>query len=193
MSQPHQLSQIVQALKALNSDLRVSPFGSHQVFIGLESRQARVGWAPSAATFFGEFWLKDVRSGKLLTRSSDVALSVVQAWLLSGCTASELNRLHTEFRPTEEGLAVERGNLLDVRWSLVAESAPHTMKDFVAAALSQPQLRSAYPMFSLDRLLLLSTPDKSGEIASVRRADGNCYQVLDSKLNSLGTAMPSGR
>jgi hypothetical protein len=78
-----QLSEIAQALKGLNSALRVTPFGSHQIGLGLQTREVRVGWVPTQATFFSEFWSKDVLSGKLSTRHSDVVLQIARAWLLS--------------------------------------------------------------------------------------------------------------
>src|SRR5215469_9099662 len=186
MGQDH-LSEMVQALKRMNSGLHVTPFGSHQVGLSLEARSVRIGWIPTQAALFGEFWSEDVPSGKLLTQSADVALRTVQSWLLSKPNLSEMNRLHTEFIPTQDGFAFERNTLRELRWSRLVEIAPPSMKHFVTQALSHAELHSAYPMLSLDDLALLSAPT-SGEIASVRRAENNSYEVLDLKeTKSLGT------
>ncbi|HWX91765.1 MAG TPA: hypothetical protein VNY29_03955 [Terriglobales bacterium] len=185
-----QLTEILQALQGIHPALEVIPFGSHQKGLRLGTREARIGWIPSRASFFGEFWSKDVLSGKLLTQSSEVAAQTLQAWLLSESNLSEMNRLHTEFIPTEAGIEFERNSLQglrELRWSRLAEITPPTMKDFVARALAQPQLRSTYPIFSLDELVLLWTPGSSGKIASVRRTDSDGYAVQDLKgKKSLG-------
>jgi hypothetical protein len=185
MAQDH-LSEIVQALKRMNSGVHVTPFGSHQMGLSLETRSVRIGWISTQATFFGEFSSEDVPSGKLLTQRSDVVVQTVEAWLLSKSNLSEMNRVHTEFIPTQDGLAFERNTLRELRWSRLAEIAPPSMKHFVTQALSHPELHIAYPMFSLDDLALLSAPT-SGKIASVRRAENNSYEVLDLKeTKSLG-------
>jgi len=63
------------------------------------------------------WWSEDVLSGKLLTQSSDLVLQIVQPWLLSEPDLSEMNRVHTEFIPTQDGLAFERNTLRELRWS----------------------------------------------------------------------------
>ena len=180
------LFDIVQVLKELDPGLRISGFGSWQS-LALGSRRARVIWLPSPAIFIAEFSCQDVLSAKLQTPISDVVLRTAQAWLLSESLLSELARLHTEFIPTAEGLALERGALRDHLWSNLEDIAPPTMKEFVAQACKEPHLRNAYPVFSLDTLALNRTASASRtyEIASVRCV-GSGYEVADSRGHSVG-------
>jgi Family of unknown function (DUF6193) len=181
------LSEIVQVLKGLDPALRVSEFGSWEV-LALGSRDVRVIWLPNHGTLVAEFSCQDVLSAKLQTPSSDVVLRTAQAWLLSESLLSELARLHTEFIPTVEGLALERGALRDHLWSNLEHIAPPTMKEFVAQACKEPPLRNAYPIFSLNTLALNRTASTSttGKIASVRCVEGRGYEVADSRRHSVG-------
>ena len=113
-------------------------------------------------------------------------LGTAQAWLLSESLLSELTRLHTEFIPTAEGLALEHGALRDHLWSNLEHTAPPTMKEFAAQAYKEPHLRNAYPIFRLNRLALKMTTSTSGEIASVRCMEDSGYEVLDSNGHSVG-------
>jgi hypothetical protein len=117
-----------------------------------------------------------------------VVLRTAQAWLLSESLLSELARLHTEFIPTVEGLALERGALRDHLWSNLEHIAAPTMKEFVAQACKEPPLRNAYPIFSLNTLALNRTASMSttGKIASVRCVEGRGYEVADSRGHSVG-------
>jgi hypothetical protein len=171
------LSEIAQVLKGLDPALRISEFGSWEV-LALGSRDARVACLSNHALFITEFSWQDVLSAKLQTPSAEVVLRTAQAWLLSKSLPSELSRLHTEFIPTAEGLALERGALRDHLWSNLEHIAPPTMKEFVAHACKEPPLRSAYPVFSLNRLALNATStNTTSEIASVR-----CVEGRDTKL-----------
>jgi hypothetical protein len=82
---------------------------------------------------------------------------------------------------------LERGALRDHLWSNLEHIAPPTMKEFVAHACKEPPLRSAYPVFSLNRLALNATStNTTSEIASVRCVEGRGYEVADSSGHSVG-------
>lgn len=186
MSDTNCLLQFVTSFRALDAGIRIDRIGQSQLSIQLDTRIVRLVWLVSCDMFVEEFWSAQVLSAKLTTTDPTVALHTAIAWLQSKCTLSGLRDYSKDLIPTEEGIALERNELLDLRWSRLAETAPPRMKAFTLCASSDRRLRETYPLFRLNRLALMRTDKMASDFVSVRPINDEHYEVMDSNGNSLG-------
>jgi hypothetical protein len=178
------LSKLGSALK--NAELRIIPVTENQAEFVLGPRAVRLIVLAHRPLFLSEFWSDWVLVAKLQHDQFDRILHTAKAWLRERTTLEDLARIETRVVPTDEGVALEQGRLRELRWEKLVRDAPPMMKDLARTIFSNVKIRSTYPLFKLNRLALLPTAEANQEIASVRPARNQQYEVLDARGCSLG-------
>ncbi len=150
-------ARISEALAALGSPLRVSPFDDAPIAYARVEKPPRFSQIYIASTerlFLPDFWSQGVCLAHLATADVDEAVRAIHVWIVDAPNGAEFASQLTHVRMSPAAAAFENGTAVESAWQRYLTGPPTNHRglvEFIRAAYEAPQLRQLFPFKSLNR------------------------------------------